>query len=336
MRRLILLIAFLLAPLQAYAAQFAPHLNYEKIVQEAYWQSRDSNYNVSIASASSYVGPGDAIANPHDEFASCARVLNNALASPSTSMCDLVATASTGGYTAGQAVCTLRGSTSGFVDLSAYCSNSVESGVTPATACGHATSCSVSKMYDESPAGDHLTNATLAQMPTLSFSALNGLPCVNFGAGGTRTLSGTNSVSLSQPNFSIYVVANSANTANGGIINTTTTTDIGITHGATANLWNVLFATGTSFSATDNAYHSAIATPNGASSAVMHDGTDLSYSGGALGYSSQIFKIGRTQGGVQGTPIVCEIGRTTSGIGGTDRTNLYSNQHGVNGYNGGV
>src|SRR5690348_15562028 len=94
----------------------------------------------SIAVASSYQGPGDVVSG-WLAWGSCARVFTTAQASTSTNMCDLVAT------TGGAAVCTLRGSSTGFVDLAAsYCA-----GTTPAAACAAASggACRVSKVYNQ-------------------------------------------------------------------------------------------------------------------------------------------------------------------------------------------
>ena len=79
----------------------------------AFWQSRDSNYNVAISTVA-YQGPGDVVSGA-TAWGSCARVYNASKASTSTSLCDLVA------VTGGAVVCTLRGTASGFVDLAVFC-----------------------------------------------------------------------------------------------------------------------------------------------------------------------------------------------------------------------
>lgn len=107
--------------------------------------------------AATYQGPGDVVSGA-TAWGSCARVYNASLASTSTSLCDLVAS------TGGAAVCTLRGSSSGKVDLAAsYCA-----GTTPSAACAAASggSCKVSKVYDQIGATGGFVQATLANMPT--------------------------------------------------------------------------------------------------------------------------------------------------------------------------
>jgi hypothetical protein len=93
-----------------------------------------------------------------------------------TSFCDLVATGTTTPI-----VCTLRGSATGFVDLTAYCVGSV----TPATAC--AGGCSVTKAYDQTGNTNHFTQTTAAQMPALLFggSPSGTLPVMNCASAGT-------------------------------------------------------------------------------------------------------------------------------------------------------
>jgi hypothetical protein len=139
----------------------------------------------------SYSGPGDVISGASGFF-SCSRVYNLASATTSTSMCDLVA------VTGGAAVCTLRGSSSGLVDLTAYCPGTT----TPPAACAAASggSCKVTKMYDQTGSGNPITNATLATMPTITFAAQNGLPSVNFlNANSTVLATASQIPGLTQP-----------------------------------------------------------------------------------------------------------------------------------------
>src|SRR5450631_3562536 len=79
---------------------------------------------VHFVPGSSYIGPGNIAFNGSSAnvkaFWSCSRVVDVAHASTSTSLCDLVDNAAPT-----VVICTLRGTTSGFVDLTAYCPGSV-------------------------------------------------------------------------------------------------------------------------------------------------------------------------------------------------------------------
>jgi len=136
-----------------------------------------------------YAGPGDVTS--FVVWGSVARVYNLASASTSTNLADLVATSG------GAAVCTLRGSTSGFVDLASnYCA-----GTTPDIACFNAAggTCSVSKLYDQTGNGRHLTQATLSQMPVVLFGAtINGYPAMVCTDSANTSLKNT-SISQTRP-----------------------------------------------------------------------------------------------------------------------------------------
>src|ERR1700688_359277 len=107
-------------------------------------------------------------------------------------MCDLVQGSS--GASPGTAVGTLRATTAGTVDLSAYFAGSV----TPAAACAAITGgCVVSNQYDQSGSSHPLAVAVVADMPALVFSGLNGLPVMNF-PGGTKVLASSGTITQAQ------------------------------------------------------------------------------------------------------------------------------------------
>lgn len=119
-------------------------------------------------SAVSFQGPGD-ISSGAIGFWSCGRAYNAAYATGLNAACDVVDTAT------GLTTCTLHFLSTGYV-------NTTECN---ATAC--ATACSVTKMYDQTGTGNHVVQATLANMPALTFSAQNGLPCpAGTGSAATR------------------------------------------------------------------------------------------------------------------------------------------------------
>ena len=166
-----------------------------------------------------FVGVGDVTGwTATTPYVSCAYVFKASQASTATNLCDL------NDVSSGGAICTLRGTTSGKVDLSAYCPGSV----TPMTACGNASGgvCGVSKMYDGATSGDPYVQATPSQYPILTFSAVNSLPCPTWNNMTTNVLLSTLMYNTTQPQTQ-FVVENhptSASTAetiigDGNIIN---------------------------------------------------------------------------------------------------------------------
>lgn len=145
------------------------------------------------APAATFQGPGDIVSGALI-WGSCARVYNASLATTATSLCDLVDTS-----VGGTAICTLRGSSTGFVDLTgSYCTGSA----TPAVACAAAAggACRVSKVYDQigGTSGWNLP-AINAQRPVLSFNVLNGLPGLTGTSAANTNLTTTTTFTQAQP-----------------------------------------------------------------------------------------------------------------------------------------
>src|ERR1700732_3971891 len=115
--------------------------------------------NVAVAG---FQGPGN-ITSGAIEFVSAGRAYNAAYAASNGSFADLVATGN------GAVVCTLKALTTGFVNLT----SSACAGQTPAAACAAANggACSVTKLYDQTGTGNNVVQATLANMPALTFNA---------------------------------------------------------------------------------------------------------------------------------------------------------------------
>jgi hypothetical protein len=140
--------------------------------------------------SATYTGPGDS--QTFILWGSVARVYNLAKASTSTSLADLVDSSAPT-----TVICTLRGSTAGTVDLTGtYCTGSV----TPATKCAAATGgkCNVSKLYDQ-VGTNNWVQTTAAKQPTLTFSAINGLPAMTFVSASAQTLISGSVTSTAEP-----------------------------------------------------------------------------------------------------------------------------------------
>lgn len=136
----------------------------------AFWQSRDANYNTTIGTGG-YQGPGD-VTSGAIAFYSCGRAYNLAYALANSAACDLVDT------TTGLATCTLPIDDDGYANLSAVVCPTAVPVVNVVTFCTVThNGCSITKMYDQTGTGNHVVQATLANMPGLTLSAQNGLPC---------------------------------------------------------------------------------------------------------------------------------------------------------------
>lgn len=267
----------------------------------------------------SYSGPGDIVGSAVG-FWSCARAYNAAGANTSNSLCDLVAT------TGGAAVCTLRASSTGFVDLAAsYCS-----GTTPAAACAAASggACRVSKAYDQTGTGNHLVSSgTLSQNPVLTFSALNGCPGMTFTAvSAARLLSGA-TVTAAQPFSMTGLAIRTANfTTNQGVISAL---GVGIDLEFSSVTGRALAFAGTllTASASNSAYHAMIGVYNNTSSAIVIDGSASTGGAGTNAFSSTIARMGRDSGGGSLDGTIIEAGIWPSGFNATQYGDMNTNMH---------
>jgi hypothetical protein len=279
----------------------------------------------TAAPTASYQGPGD-IVSGFLTWGSCARVYTASLASTSTSLCDLVDSAAPT-----VVICTLRGTATGFVDLvGAYCTGSV----TPATKCAAATGgvCNISQVYDQTGHSHPFTQTTAASQPSLVFSALNGLPGMNFGT-STNGLLATGTITQAQP-FTFSAVYKRVNaTPAGGIIGSDTGTTI-CAEASTSGNTGLTAGTLVNETAADAAFHSINDLVSSTSSAINVDGTDTaSLSVGTNAFSSNAVRIGRCNGATLTTGSIMEAGILNATTTSTQRNSLSTNQHGSTGYN---
>lgn len=205
----------------------------------------------------SYCGPGD-IASSALGFWSAGRAYSYSFAQSTAAIADLVDTST------GLLTCTMKIATSGFADLtSTVCPTGVPTMNVP-TWCTTVSGCSITKLYDQTGNGNHLTQATLADMPSLTVSAQNSLPCpAGTGASGLG-LNSTTFPSQSAP-YSVFAVAErtgststsqwitgNSNSANNGEIFFGTANNILVNNGAQPSL-----------TANDNAFHAIAASFSG-------------------------------------------------------------------------
>lgn len=278
----------------------------------------------TLTIAPSFQGPGDVVSGAV-AWGSCARVYNASLASTATSLCDLK-DATTGTV----AICTLRGSSTGFVDLAgSYCTGSA----TPAVACAAAAggSCVVSKLYDQTGTGNFWSTATLAAMPALTFSALNGLPGLT-GAGlvvlptGNITQAGPLSFSYVSKRTGAFTTLQNVFSISGGAIiagyaasiNNATLVDVGTVTAA----------------ASDSAFHALQMIVN-ATGTVVVDGAATTGALSTNGLTATPLRLMSANGAGAGlTGVVMEVGMWPGAFNATQYGNMDTNQHSAaNGYN---
>jgi hypothetical protein len=279
--------------------------------------------------APTYTGPGDLAlsAGNATTWGSCARVYKVALAVTSTSLCDLVA------VTGGAAVGTLRASATGFVDLSAYFAGSL----TPAAACAAASggACKVTKIYNQiTPGTLDFTQATLSNMPTLTFSAINGLPGMAFTNAASSVIQ--TATTTQAPPYSVSAVwkrttagnlVGACGGNNGGYVGNPTTANEATFQAPSNNV-----TTGATIS--DNAYHAVqgVSVAGANNSFVTPDGADTAgTTSGTISAAS--IRFGRASGSASLDGTIMECGLWAAAFTSGDRTSINSNQHGTNGYN---
>lgn len=220
-------------------------------VQEAWWQSIQQ---VAISSAA-YQGPGDI--NSFSSWGSCSYAYTAAYGLAGSPACDLVDAAT------GLTTYTMNTLASGAAD---------KVGAASSSAC--AVACRITKVYDQSGNGHHWVQATLANMPTLTFNAIGTNPAISCVVSLTQSLV-SNSITLTVPwsvnavgyrNGSTQTVTGRmwAFNANSEAFGWTTSANTMIVIGG-ANTQNV--------TATDSAGHALQAIFNGASSSLVVDGS---------------------------------------------------------------
>jgi hypothetical protein len=275
----------------------------------------------------SYQGPGDVFASAFGWY-SCARAYSASFALTQGAICQ-VADVGTGAIT-----CDLKVGTNGFADLT---SSSCAGGTLTVPAfCTTHTSCVVSKAYDQSGNGNDIIQATLARMPALVISGLNSLPVMNCNA-AISFLQTAGTLTFSQPVTLSAAIIRSTGTAAAGFIGTDNTA-VYIGNGGAGNVAiSVAVGTGVTKTAADAAWHGiqGLLNGNGTSSAINVDGSDGTGAAGTVGWSGNNIRICRANG-AQLAGSLAEAGIWKLSSTATDRGNIFTNQNGTNGYNGGL
>ena len=296
---------------------------------QAWWQSVAQQ---SVSVAATYQGPGDIVSGALI-WGSCSRVYNVSLASTSTSLCDLVDTS-----VGGTAICTLRGSSTGFVDLTgSYCTGSA----TPAVACAAAAggACRVSKVYDQIGGTSGWVNATHGQRPVFTFSAQNSLPGLTGTAAANTFLNTSSTFTQAQPWTLVAVGKRTANfTTSQSLIGSSGSLNDCLsytTSASTAGFTSDGASTITLGSVTDSNFHAvqgvAATSPNGV---LAVDGVETTGNVGTGAFSANTSRIMRCAGGLSLDGVWLEGGLWPVGFDATQRGNINSNIHSsTSGYN---
>ena len=252
---------------------------------------------------------------------SCTRAYTAAYATALSAACDVVDSAT------GLVTCTYHFQATGFV-LPSECNGVGQS-------C--ATACKVPQVYDQSGNSRPVVQATLANMPVLTFNSINGLPAINCGTNiATIVMSTSGSFTQALPITMSAVYKHVTSAANSGAtIGGASFPYIGV--GGAANLTGLNSGTLVTAAANDNAWHANNSLAASASgSAINIDGTDTAgLNSGTTGIAAGKVAICRSSGN-QMVGFIAEATIWASTSTSTNRGNIYTNQHGVSGYNGSV
>lgn len=270
------------------------------------------------SAAATYVGPGD-ITSGAIAFYSVGRAYNAAYATGLNPAADVVDTAT------GLTTCTFHFLATGFV-------NKTECN---ATAC--AVACSITKLYDQTGTGNHVVQATLANMPTLTFNAQNGLPC----AAGTNSaavrLVTAAAITQSAPYTTMAV---GERTGQVTTLQAMTGTTIGLpgrlVFQGVANTVRANNGTAINLTASDNAFHALLAVASGTAPLFAVD-SSANTSTSSNGSTSLTGKITIMAQADPGSPIlngfVCEAGLWPADLNSSYQAMLANMRSATNGWN---
>lgn len=282
-----------------------------------------------------FSGPGDTIASA-TAFYSCARAYTAAYATGAGNLCD-IADAATGTTS----TCTMKAKSTGFADLT---SNLCAGGTQTVSAfCTAHTSCVVTKMYDQTvgvqctapTTSCDVVQATLANMPALTFSALNGLPCITLITSSALSTATPLNAIATQP-FSL-ALASKQTTSGSNLSIMGSCCNPGAFWSSSTTIGMFAGSAVVTAAAPLNAFRGASFVFNGASSSIQVDNTltsPLNPGTSALGTGGNHINIGATSGGMIGQ--LCEVGAWPIAFSSGQQTSWFSNANGSSGYNGGL
>ena len=284
---------------------------------QAFYQSRDSGYNVSVGVAT-YTGPGDVVASAVVWYGF--RAYSSAVASGGTQKVTNIRRSSD------NHTCDLLIATTGGLGNTANCSTGGDNGQTAASFCA-STNCWVATTYDQSGGNNcsgspcDLSQATAANQPQfLQTGCSSGsLPCMQRTVGAAASVSGTAPAQTAPQSFS--AVWDLYNAANSDFVCASQTTPNGfnVASGAARVLGS---GGGPSGTAANSAWHAVTGVLSGASSFVNVDGTQTTGSTTNRTTSADFY-----WGGNGALVDMSECGMWAGALTNTQANNLYANQH---------
>jgi hypothetical protein len=288
----------------------------------AFYQSRDSNYNINVTTGGGFVGAGDTVAGAAAYWGLRAyttatrgnKLLNvcNSTGGVDVGCADLFSDATTG--------ILASATVSGITCPGANCTVKIAYELTGNTGCIGGLPCNVSQN-------------TVATRPTLSSSCVGSNPCIVCHGTTSALASGSVNSSTAQP-YTLSSVAKRTGsfTALQSAIAAGSNAVLGF--GGSANT-SLLFG-GSSFTAaaTDSAFHAMQGVVNNTSSVLTTDGVDQTGTAGtnATGTASFFLCDDGFGGSDAMTGQLLEAGLWSSGFTSGQRTSMNSNQHSTWGF----
>ncbi len=274
--------------------------------------------------APAYAGPGDVVSGAY-LWVSPARAYSAAFAATLGPVMDLV-------DQAGANPVTINILATGYVDTAAIAAWVTANSV---------STIKVAKLYDQSGNARHVSNATLATMPTLVLNAINStLPVIDNPTGANFFLatSGTHSVPLPYSYSAVWktFASNSAGGLAGGAANGSTSSSFGVdatpAFGFRLNGVNTFKQTYTN---PHTAFHAgqAVAVSGASNSTLNIDGTESTGTYAAVISAEAIRVMREGSGGASFPGKIAEVGIWAAAFSGPQRTAMNANQHGTTGYN---
>jgi hypothetical protein len=277
-----------------------------------------------------YVGPGD-ITSGAIAFYSAGRAYNAAYATGQNPLADLVDTAT------GVSTCTLNVGTNGFANLTATVCVGNTVSVTTFCTVTHPAGCSITKLYDQTGAGNHVVQATLANMPGLTFNAQNGLPCAaGTGTAAIRLVTAGN-ITQAAPFTETEVVERTGSFTTLQRIRTNGANTNALSFSASTNtISSALGGTPVTLTAADSAFHALLSVVSATAPlfAVDSSANTSTSASGTTGLSSNEYIMGRntsTQGLLSG--FLCEAGIWPADLNSSFQAMLANMRSATNGWN---
>ena len=278
------------------------------------WQ-QDGGWSNPTVAAVAFQGVGDIVGGANAYFGM--RAYNAAYATGSNPSVDLV-------DQSGANPITINILANGFIDIT-----SINSWVTAHSV----TTIKVKRVYDQTGNGRHVNQATVANMPTLTMSAISGIPALTFNSVAGTWMDGTTTIAASSPCTISGVFKRTGSFTIASFFAGDAAITAGIGFGASANTSMANFGTVQTQAATDNVWHAIQGVGSATVGALNTDGTDTGNINTGTNNIPNSARIGASGAGIFVDGLMTEAVMYSSGLNATQRGNLNTNQHGLSGFN---